>query len=147
MNLRDRIQKDINEALKSKEEQKLSSLRFLNAQIQNKEIAQGRKELKDEEITELINNQIKKLEESLVLFEKGQREDLIKKTKTEIEILKAYLPKQLSDEKLEKEIEEIIKQSPSVPHPGALIGICVKALAGKADNKKIAQIVMKKVKK
>lgn len=145
MNLRIKIQKDINEALKKKERPRVSVLRFLNAQIQNKEIDQGREQLTDKEIIELITNQIKKLKESLALFEKGKREDLIKKTKKEIEVLKAYLPRQLSDEELEKEVEKIIKENCQIFNPGALIGICVKALSGKADNKRIAQIVMKKV--
>lgn len=100
MNLRIKIQKDINEALKKKERSRVSVLRFLNAQIQNKEIDQGREQLTDKEIIELITNQIKKLKGSLALFEKGKREDLIKKTKKEIEVLKAYLPRQLSDEEL-----------------------------------------------
>lgn len=146
MSLRDKIQKDIAEALKKQEKQKLEVLRFLNAQIQNKEIEKGRKKLNDEEMIVLINGQIKKLEEGLVLFKKGKREDLVEKTKKEIEILQGYLPAQLSDEELEKEIEKIIKENPGVSQPGHLIGICVKTLAGKADNKKIAQLVMKKLK-
>ena len=146
MNLRNQIQQDINKALKKKEKQKLSILRFLNAQIQNKEIEKGRKKLADEEIIKLMRKQVKELKESLSFFEKGKREDLIKKTKTEIEILKTYLPQQLSDEQLEKEVEKIIKQNPSVSHQGALIGICIKTLADKADNQRIAQIVAKKFK-
>lgn len=146
MNLKTKIQEDAKQALKSKDKQRLSALRFLQAQIKDKEIEQGRKELTDEEIVKLISGQIKKLQESLEFFEKGQRADLIRKTKEEIEILKSYLPKQLSDEELEKEIEAVMAENPSVAHPGALIGLCVKKLAGKADNKKIAQMVMKKVK-
>ena len=146
MNLRNQIQQDINKALKKKEKQKLSILRFLNAQIQNKEIEKGRKKLADEEIIKLMRKQVKELKESLSFFEKGKREDLIKKTKTEIEILKTYLPQQLSDEQLEKEVEKIIKQNPSVPHQGTLIGICIKTLADQADNQRIAQIVAKKLK-
>jgi len=146
MNLRNQIQQDINKALKKKEKQKLSILRFLNAQIQNKEIEKGRKKLADEEIIKLMRKQVKELKESLSFFEKGKREDLIKKTKTEIEILKTYLPQQLSDEQLEKEVEKIIKQNPSVSHQGALIGLCVKALAGQADNQRTARMVKNMVK-
>lgn len=145
MKLRDKIQKEITEALKKQERLRLEVLRFLYAQIQNKEIDKRREELTDEEVVALINNQIKKLEEGLVLFEKGKREDLVEKTKGEIEILRGYLPAQLSDKELEKEIERTIAENPSISQPGPLIGICVKALAGKADNKKIAQLVMKKL--
>lgn len=146
MSLKDKIRQDISEALKGRDEQRVSTLRFLSAQIKDREIEQGRKELTDEEIVKLISGQIKKLQQSLSLFEKGKREDLVEKTKTETELLKGYLPEQLSDEELEKEIEAVIVENPSVVQPGALIGICVKKLAGRVDNKKIAQVVMRKLK-
>lgn len=146
VDLRTKIQEDIKEALKKKEEQRLATLRFLKSEIDNREIAQGRKELTDEEVTSLINGQIKKLKESLSFFERGKREDLIRKTKAEIEILKNYLPEQLSDQELEKEIERVINQNPSVSHPGTMIGLCIKALAGRVDNQRIAQVVNKKFK-
>lgn len=146
MNLRDKIQQDAKDALKKQEKQKLDCLRFFWSQIQNREIEKGREQLTDEEVVKLINTQVKNLKESLSFFEKGKRGDLIKKTKEEIEILRAYLPRQLSEEELKKEIKKIIKQNPSISHQGALIGICLKVLAGKAENQRIAQMVMKKLK-
>lgn len=144
MNLNNKIQADITQALKAGESRKLEVLRFLNAQIKDQEINQGRKELTDEQIIKVINGQIKKLEEGIKLFKKGGREELAEKNLEEIEILKAYLPAQISDKELEKEIDQIIVDHPNPPHPGALIGIAVKKLAGKADNKRISQLVMKK---
>jgi uncharacterized protein YqeY len=144
MSLKVQIQKDIRSALKAKEGVRLSTLRFLNAQIQNAEIEKGRQELTDEEIIKLINSQIKKLKESLALFEKGKRNDLIKKTREEIKILKKFLPQQLSDEELAKEIQKIIDENPDFGHPGALIGLAIKKLAGRADNQRIAQIIKEK---
>ena len=147
MNLKNKIQQDITQALKKGEKEKLEVLRYLFAQIKDKELEKGRKELTDEEIVKLINGQIKKLEESLSFFEKGNRKELAQKTKGELIILKTYLPKQLSDEELEKEVDKIIKDNPDLPHPGALIGIAVKKLAGKADNKRISQLIVKNIKK
>ena len=147
MNIKNKILEDIKTALKQKDEFKLSCLRFLNAQIYDKEIEQARKKLKDEDVFKLIAGEIKKLEESLKLFEKAKRQDLQDKAKKEIEVLKAYLPKQIADEELEKEIDKIISENKDVNNPGQLIGIAVKALSGKADNKKIAQLVLKKFKK
>jgi len=146
MGLKNKIQVNNTQALKAGNKEKLEALRYLNAQINDKEIAQGRKELTDEEIVKLINGQIKKLDESLSFFEKGGRKKLAEKTSSEITILKTYLPKQLSDEELEKEIEKIVKDNPNLPHPGALIGIAIKKLGAKADNKKISQITLKKFK-
>jgi uncharacterized protein YqeY len=147
MNLKQKVQQNITQALKAGETNKLEVLRFLNAQIQNEEINQARKELTDEQVIKLINNQVKKLEEGIELFKKGGREELVKKNEEEIKILKEYLPEQLSDEELEKEIDQIIKDNPNLPHPGALIGIAVKKLAGRADNKRISQLIISKLKK
>lgn len=94
MSLRDKIQQDIDQALKKGEKQKLTVLRFLRAQIKDQEIAQERRELSDEEMIKLISKQIKKLKKSLPFFEKGKREDLIEKTKREIKILSLYLPEE-----------------------------------------------------
>lgn len=144
MPLKSQIQKDIVTALKAKEELRLSTLRFLNAQIQNKEIEKKRQEISDEELIQLINNQIKKLKENLELYQKNARNDLIEKTNQEVKILSAYLPQSLSDEELEAEIDKIIAENPNLPHPGALIGIAVKKLGPQADNAKIAQLIKEK---
>jgi len=143
MSLRNKINQDIKQALKQGEKEKLEVLRFFNAQVKDKEIEGGRKDLKDKEVIKLINGQLKKLNESLGLFKKGNREELVKKTKIEIDILKKYLPEQLSDEELKKEIDIIVKENQNLPHSGALIGIAVKKLAGKADNQRISQLVQK----
>lgn len=145
MSLKTKIISNIKASMKKGEREKLEVLRYLFAQIKDKELEKGRKELNNEEVVKLISGQIKKLEESLSFFEKGNRKELAQKTKGELIILKNYLPKQLSDEELEKEIEKIIKENPNLPHPGALIGIAVKKLSGKADNKRISQLIMKKV--
>ena len=147
MSLRNKIQEDIKHALKEGSKKKVEVLRFLNAQIKDKEIEDKRKELTDEQVIRIINSQLKKSNESLELFEKRNREELAKKTETEIKILKKYLPEQLPDNELKKEIDIIIKENSNLPHPGALIGIAVKKLAGKADNKKISKLVMEKVKR
>lgn len=145
MTLKAKIQQDIIIAMKAGDKPKLEALRYLMSQLKDKEIEQRRKELTDEGVIQLINGQLKKLEESLVLFNQGKRQDLVDKTKQESAILQAYLPKQISDEQLEKLVEEIIKANPGVTNPGMLIGISVKKLSGKADNKRISQMVLKKI--
>jgi uncharacterized protein YqeY len=144
--LRQKIQQDTINAMKTQDKQKLEVLRYLSSQIKDEEIKGGRKELTDEQIVKLIASQIKKLKESLAAFEKGQREDLVKKTKFEIETLSVYLPAQLPVQDLEKEVDKIIAANKNLP-VGALIGISVKALAGKADNATIAQLVQQKLSK
>ncbi|HUW21587.1 MAG TPA: GatB/YqeY domain-containing protein [Candidatus Bathyarchaeia archaeon] len=143
MSLLIRIQEDTRKALKNRQEPDLSILRLLQADIKNKEIEKGRRQLTEEEIFKLISTQIKKLKESLVLFEKGKRPDLVTQTGAEIKVLNSYLPRQLSDEELEKEVGKIIIENPKVTNPGALIGICIKNLSGRADNQRIAESVKK----
>jgi len=144
MNLKLKIKTDINSALKKQAKKKLEVLRFLDAQIKNKEIEQGRRELTDQEILQLINQQIKKVRESLALFKRGGRKDLADKAQIELEILKSYLPVQLSDQDLEIEIDRLLKENPETDQPGKIIGLAVKKLAGRADNQRVAQLVTQK---
>ena len=138
------IQSDTITAMKAKDIKKLEVLRYLTSQIKNVEVDSGHKELSDKEVVKIISTMIKKLNESLEAFQKASRIDLIDKTKYEIEILSSYLPKQISDADLEKEIDAVISANPNVVNSGQLIGICVKKLAGKADNAKIAKAVQLK---
>lgn len=147
MKLRQIIQNHIIQAQKEKNQARLDALRYLFAQINDREIEKGRKELSDQEIIDLINNQIKKLNEAKDMFFRGGRQELVQKTDNEIKLLKSYLPKQLSDEELEEEINKLIKANPQMPHPGALIGLAVKSLQGRADNKRVSQIILSKFKK
>jgi hypothetical protein len=133
--------------MKAKDAKKVEVLRYLSAQIKNAEVDAGHKELTDEEIVKTIANNIKKLNESLEAFQKAARADLIDKTKYEIETLSVYLPEQMSDEDLEKEIDSVIAANPNVANPGQLIGLSVKKLTGKAENSRIASIVQKKLSK
>lgn len=146
MTLRQTIQQNIIIAMKAKDTEKLEVLRYLFSQIKDGEIAQSRKEFSDEQIIKLISNQVKKLEEAIVLYQKGKRDDLIAKNKAEITILAGYLPKQISDEELGNAIDAIISNNQTVTNPGIIIGQAVKQLTGKADNSRIAQMVMKKLK-
>ncbi|MEO0087874.1 MAG: GatB/YqeY domain-containing protein [candidate division WOR-3 bacterium] len=147
MNLKTKIKNDLLTALKSQDRNRVEVLRYLLSQIKDQEIAQEREELSDEQVISLIRGQIKKLKEGLNFFQQAKRQDLIEKNQKEIEILSDYLPAEVSDEQLEKEVEKIISQNPNITQPGALIGICIKALKEKADPRRISQLVMKRLAK
>ena len=108
--MRDRILNDLKEAMKSRNKEKLMTLRMLKGSIQMEELNK-KHELSDEEIINVITKEIKSRNDSIKEFEKGHRDDLISKTKEEIDILKVYLPKQLSDEEamqiIDKAFEDI----------------------------------------
>lgn len=147
MSLKQKINQDIINSLKNNEKTKLRVLRFLNSQIKDKEINQGRKELIDKEIINLINSQIKKLKESIGYFKKDSRPELIEQANEEINILNSYLPAQINDQELEREIDQLMKENPQAPFPGIIIGQAVKKLSGRADSQRISQLVLKKFKR
>ncbi|PIS09643.1 glutamyl-tRNA amidotransferase [Candidatus Beckwithbacteria bacterium CG10_big_fil_rev_8_21_14_0_10_34_10] len=147
MNLKEKINQDIILNLKAGNKEKLESLRFLMAQIKDKELEMGRKELDDEKIISLIKGLVKKNEESISFYKKANRQELIAKCDLDSKILKGYLPKMLSDEELEKEIKKLIISNPNINQPGPIIGMTIQKLGGKADSKKVSQIVLKHFKK
>ena len=143
--LKAKIQENIKQAMKSGEKDKLEVLRFFFAQIKDKEIEGKITELPDIEIVKLLNSQLKRTNDALSILKEQKRQEDIKKAEFEIKTLSLYLPEQMPQEELERKINEIIKQNPNPKNPGMLIGICVKALSGKADNQRIAEIVKKKL--
>jgi len=136
--IKQKIQENIIRALKSKDEKTLSVLRYLSSHIQNKEIDK-KQDLSDEEIIQLIRQLIKNLKDATVFFQKGGRQDLVSQNKEQIRILSLYLPPELSDKELKKEVKKIIEGNKDLyqQNPKALIGICVKTLKSKADPKRI----------
>lgn len=105
MNLKEKIEFDMREALRSGEKLKLSALRLLLSEIKNAEIAK-RKTASDDEVIEVVSRELRRRDESIQEFEKAGREDLVAKEKSEAKVLKSYLPPQLSLE----EVEEIIRK-------------------------------------
>ena len=136
--LRQKLQDDQLAALKAGEKTKLGVLRFILAQIKNKEIDK-KSELTDEETLSVLRKVIKELKESVEAFEKGGRTELAADNKKQLEIASAYLPAEISDEQLKIEIEKVIKDNQAVfdNNQKAIIGICMKELKSKADPGRI----------
>jgi hypothetical protein len=133
---------DMKEALKYQEKLRLSTLRMIRAAIKNAEISK-REKLNENEIVAIIASNLKKVEESLDIFIKGQRPDLADNAKKEIEIIKEYLPEQLSEEEIKKVAQEIIlkfnfKSSKDI---GLVMREIMPQLKGKADGKLVNKIV------
>jgi len=140
--LRKKIQDDQLAALKAGNKDRLNILRFILAQVQNKEIEKNPPaggQLTDEETISVLKKIAKELKESIDAFEKGGRDDLVADSKKQLEVVSSYLPPEISDEKLKKEIEKIIAENKQVSeaNPKAIIGICMKALKSKADPSRI----------
>ncbi|MBU4562438.1 GatB/YqeY domain-containing protein, partial [bacterium] len=127
---------------KENEKLKLSTLRLIRAAIKNAEISKKDK-LTEDEVIGVVTNNLKKLEESLDIFIKGQRPELADKAKKEIEIVKKYLPEQLSEEEVEKIVKDtIIKFGfKGLQNIGPAMREIIPQLKGKADGKMVNKIV------
>lgn len=136
-------------ALKNHDQEKLSLLRYILAQIKNKEIdkipsdPKGKSDLTDDEIVAVLRKITKELNESIEAYKKGGRQDLVEENQKQLEILSVYLPKELSDDELKKEIEKIFQANiqASQVNPKAIFGICIKQLKSKADPARIVKIL------
>lgn len=136
------IKQDQVAALKDGDQARLNILRYILAKIQNQEIAK-QKELNDEETTAVLQKQVKELKETLEAAEKANRAELIAQAKTELAIVGGYLPKQLSDEELKKEVEKIVSENQELyqKNPKAIIGTCMRQLKSKADSSRIISLL------
>lgn len=136
--LRQKLQDDQIAALKSGQKTKVGILRFILSQIKNKEIDK-KSELTDDEIMVVLRKVIKELKESVEAFEKGGRKDLSDDSKKQLEIVSVYLPAEISDEELKKEVEKVIKENQALfdKNKKSIIGICMKQLKSKADPGRI----------
>lgn len=140
--LLDQIEQDLIKAMKEKDETTVSTLRMLKSALKNKEI-QKKEELKDDDIIGLIQGQIKSRQESIKLYQQGDREELAQKEAQEIEILKKYLPEQMSLEDITTKVKQIILEvgAQSISDMGKVMGIASVELKGKADMSQVSKIV------
>ena len=137
MSIRDQILADIKEAMKAKDEFKRDTLRTLNAALKQVEVDQ-RIEMTDEVVLPLLQKEIKKRADSVELYLKGAREDLAKKEQSEIELIKAYLPAQLSDDELKEKIKSIIEKVGK--NLGAVMKMAKDEIGASAEAKRISMI-------
>ena len=137
MSIREQILADIKEAMKSKDEFKRDTLRTLNAALKQVEVDQ-RIEMTDEVVLPLLQKEIKKRADSVELYLKGAREDLAKKEQSEIELIKAYLPAQLSDDELKEKIKSIIEKVGK--NLGAVMKMAKDEIGASAEAKRISMI-------
>lgn len=147
MALKQRITDDLKAALLGGDRFVAELLRTLKAAILNEEVAKGKRDegLDDQAIEQVIAKEVKKRSESAALYEKGERPELAENERKEAEVLKKYLPQQLS----EAEIEEIVKQviaDLGVSDPSAMgrvIGVVKQRVGTTADGTIVAAIVKK----
>jgi uncharacterized protein YqeY len=146
MGLEERLNEEMKLAMKSNDKIKLSTIRMIRSAIKNREI-ELRKKLDDEEIIKVLQGMVRKGEESIEQFQAGGRLDLVEKERKEIEILKSFLPEQLSKEELIRIIDETIKetQSSSLKDLGKVMKSLMSKLGGRADGRIVNQLVKERL--
>ena len=147
MSLREKISEQFNFALKSKNKNLVSTLRLVLASIKDKDIANRtneKKEIaKDDEIIKILQKMKKQRKDSVDLYKKGGRNDLIKIEEDEIKIIDSFLPKQLSEIETEKICKESIEEigATSVKDMGKIMGLLKKRYSDSIDFSKVNIIV------
>ncbi|MBX7240900.1 MAG: GatB/YqeY domain-containing protein [Bacteroidia bacterium] len=147
MSLKEIINNDIKDAMRSKDQIALTALRAIKTAILLIETAEGRPagELTSDEELKLLIKQAKQRKDSIEQFRQSGREDLAEKEESELKIIEKYLPKAMTTEELESEIKAIIAETgaSSAKDMGKVMGVASKKFAGKADGKLISEIVKK----
>lgn len=142
------IQSDLKQAQIDKNELKVSTLRLLLSEIHNVEIKKETDEnsLSDEEIIAVVQKEVKKRKEAADGFRQGGREDSAKKEEMEAEILLKYLPEQLTDEDLQKIIDQAVSETGAggISDMGKVIGKVLGQVGGSADGARISNLLKKK---
>lgn len=141
MSLAEQINKDFKEAMRAKDELRLSCLRMLKTAIKNKQVEKQR-ELKDEEIQSVIASLVRKSKEAVEEFTKGGRQDLAEKEAREVEVFSKYLPEQLSEDEIVSVLRDIISEinATSPKDMGRVMKAAMTKLAGKADGRVVSGI-------
>ncbi|MFZ0846643.1 MAG: GatB/YqeY domain-containing protein [Pseudolabrys sp.] len=148
--LRDDINKALTEAQKAKNERAVSTLRMVNATLKNADIeARGvsKPALGDAEVLAILQKMIKQRQESVEMYKKGARADLVKQEEEEIAIISAYLPKQMSDADVAAAIDAAIKETGAagMKDMGKVIGALRGKYAGQMDMGKASGLVKAKL--
>ena len=147
MSLRDKIDNDYKNALKSKDKNKISTYRLILSGVKDLDInnrsGPNKKETDDEDIKKLLKKMIKQRSESIEIYKKNNRSDLLEIEQGELDVLSEYLPKQLSEADTEKICQEIIKNSgaSSLKDMGKVMGELKKNHADTIDFSKAGQII------
>lgn len=148
--LKQQIQNDTKQAMKAGDSFSVGVLRMLSSAIalKEKDLKYKQKlekepELSDEQVVEVLSSEIKKRKDAIALYEKGNRPELAQKEQKEIEVLKKYLPEQLSEEEIKKLVEESIAKvgAKEIKDMGKVMADLNPKIKGKAEGGEVSKIV------
>jgi uncharacterized protein len=144
--IKDTITQKIGEAMKARDEVRLSTLRMLSSAINYEHIAKQH-DLSEEEELNVVKKEAKKRKDAIEAYEKAGASDRAEKEKQELEILKEYLPEEIPEVELEKLVDEAITQTgaTSLKDMGKVIGVVMGKVGSSADGSKVALMAKKKL--
>ncbi|NES68772.1 MAG: GatB/YqeY domain-containing protein [Okeania sp. SIO2D1] len=150
MSLKERIGEDIKAAMKARDKVRLETVRSIKKALLEKEVSlrpSGQENLTEVQEIELLSQQAKQRRDSIEQYRQAGRDDLADQEAQELAIIETYLPKQLSEAEITTLIEEIIADvgASSAKDMGKVMGPAMKQLKGKADGKKVQEIVKAKL--
>lgn len=147
--LEDKILEDYKKAMKDRDPLGVSVSSFLRSELKNAAIAQRKTKLDDADVIAVIKKQIKQHQDSIEQFRRGNRVDLAEKEAKELEILKSYLPEQLSEDRIKEIINEVVASAGAngPQDMGKVMKELLPKLSGSADNKLVSELVKARLQK
>ena len=143
--IKEKLNEDMKSFMKNKETVKLNIVRMVKKNITELETSAGHNgEVTDEEILKIIQKMVKQGSDTARMYKEQGRDDLYNEESEQIEVLKNYLPKQLSEEEISKEIDKVMEET-GLNQMGPLMKELNKRLAGRADGKTISNILKTKL--
>lgn len=138
MSLKDQLTEDMKTAMKARDTAKLGVIRFLRSEIKNYEIDHGEQD--DAGVLKIIARQVKQMKDAMTEYQKGGRQDLVDEETEKVTILESYLPEQMSDQDLQKVVQEVISAVED-KNMGSVIKAVREKVGDQADGSRIAATV------
>lgn len=147
MEIREQLMADVKDAMKSKDQLKLNTLRFLQAAVKNREIELRPNAITSDEVMGVIKKLVKQRKESIEQYQAGGRQDLADQEAAELKVLEGYLPAQMGRDQIEKVVTEVIAAlgAKTVKDMGPVMKEVVSRTAGTADNKTVSELIKSKL--
>ncbi|HQB37878.1 MAG TPA: GatB/YqeY domain-containing protein [Deltaproteobacteria bacterium] len=142
MTLKEQLNEAMKQAMKARDELRLSAVRMIRSAVQNREIDQ-RQELDDQGVRDVVSTLVKQRRESIRLYEEGNRPDLVEKEKAELEVLLGFLPAQLTRDEIMELVSRVITEinASGVKDLGRVMKAVTPQTSGRADGKLVSEIV------
>ncbi|HEY3307892.1 MAG TPA: GatB/YqeY domain-containing protein [Desulfuromonadaceae bacterium] len=146
MSLKEQLNDAMKQAMKARDDLRLSAVRMIRSTVQNREI-ELKHELDDQAVTEVISTLVKQRRESIRLYQEGNRQDLVEKEQAELNILLGFLPTQLTTEEIADLVSRVISETGAqgIKDMGKVMKSLTPLTTGRADGKIVSDTVRQKL--